>query len=508
MATFDYYLEKSGEVGYADQVFGNIVYASGLPTITNGEVVVFENGDIGQVLSVDEYVEILLLSSHQVPPGIKVTRTGEQFKIPVGDFLLGMKISPISMGPLVETVKTLHQGESRLVDAEPLSLSNREAVSEPFDTGVSAVDLVIPLGHGQRELVLGDRKTGKTRFLFQTVINQTKKGCICIYAAIGKKRGDLKDLREVMEKNNALKKMVMVYSLASDPPGLSFLTPYVAMTIAEYFRDKNHKVLVVMDDLTTHAKYWREISLLARRFPGRNSYPGDIFYIHSKLLERAGSFKKGSITCFPVAETVLGDISGYIQTNLMSMTDGHIYFDTDLFDHGRRPAINPLLSVTRVGLQTHTGLLRDLARVLTSFLVYVERMSKYVHFGSELGEEARANLELGERVIGFLEQPQDLVIPININALMLAALWAGFWRGIDKDEMRKQVRSLVEIYETNSMFKSRVDEVINAHKTFKDLVETLKRDSSVFDLAKNAMTPMTPTAEAAAKEAATLAPKQ
>lgn len=482
MATFDYCLKKTGEVGYAEQVFGNIVYATGLPNVTNGEIVVFENDDIGQTLSVSEYVEILVLSSHRVPPGIRVTRTGEQFKIPVGDFLLGMKISPISMGPLVETVKTLHQSESRLVDAEPLSLANREVVKEPFDTGVSAVDLIIPLGHGQRELVLGDRKTGKTRFLFQTVISQTRKGTICIYAAIGKKRGDIKDLREVMAKNNALRNMVLVYSLASDPPGLSFLTPYVAMTIAEYFRDRNKKVLVVLDDLTTHAKYWREISLLARRFPGRNSYPGDIFYIHSKLLERAGNFKRGSITCFPVAETVLGDISGYIQTNLMSMTDGHIFFDSDLYDHGRRPAINPLLSVTRVGLQTHSPLLRDLARVLTSFLVYVERMSRYVHFGSELGDEAKANLDLGDRVITYLEQPQDLVIPINMNVLMLAGLWAGIWRGVEKTEMRKQIREYAKMYTDNHDFAAKVDQVVISQKSFKDLVESLKRDASIFEV--------------------------
>ena len=478
MATFNYYLEKINEVGYADQVVGNIVYASGLPGVTAGEVLVFETGDIGQVLSIGEFAEVLILSAHQVPPGTRIARTGEQFKIPVGNFLLGMKISPISMGPLVETVRTLNQGQWRTVDSDPMSLSNRKAVSEPFDTGVSAVDLVVPLGHGQRELVLGDRKTGKTRFLFQTALHQTRQGTICIYAAIGKKRGDLKDINEVLEKSPYAKNMVIVHSLASDPPGLAYLTPYVAMTIGEYFRDEGKRVLVILDDLSTHAKFWREISLLARRFPGRNSYPGDIFSVHSKLLERAGSYKKGSITCLPVAETVLGDISGYIQTNLMSMTDGHLYFDSDLFDKGRRPAVNPLLSVTRVGLQTHSPLLRDLARVLTSFLVYVEKMSKYVHFGSELGDEARANLDLGEKVQAFMQQGQNTIMSINIMVGMIGGLWAGHFRGVDDEVMQSQMLELSKKYETDAAYKAKIDKLVSDHDNFKDLVTSLKRDLS------------------------------
>ena len=482
MATFDYYLEKNNEVGYADQVVGSIVYTSGLPSVTAGEVLVFETGDIGQVLSIGEFAEVLVLSAHLVPPGTRVARTGEQFKIPVGDFLLGMKISPISLGPLVETVKSLHQGQWRTVDSDPMSLSNRKVVEEPFDTGVSIVDLVVPLGHGQRELVIGDRKTGKTRFLFQTALHQTKRGTICIYAAIGKRRGDIKDINEILEKSPNAKNMVIVHSLASDPPGLIFLTPYVAMTIAEYFRDQGKKVLVILDDLTTHAKFWREISLLARRFPGRNSYPGDIFFVHSKLLERAGSYKKGTITCLPVAETVLGDISGYIQTNLMSMTDGHLYFDSDLFDKGRRPAVNPLLSVTRVGLQTHTQLLRDLARVLTSFLVYVEKMGKYVHFGSELGDEARANLDLGQKVQAFMQQGQNTLMDINIIVAMIAGLWAGHFRGVADDVMQGQMAALSKKYDTDKVYKDKIDKLVRAHDSFKELVTTLKEDMNFLEI--------------------------
>ncbi len=482
MSTFDYYLEKTGEIGYADQVIGNLVYASGLPSVSPGELVVFENGDLGSTLSLSvKEAEILTLSAQYVAPGLKVARTGQQFQVPVGNYLLGTKITPLTVNSLVDNAKKLKQIEWRMVDTDPKKLADRESVKDPFETGVSAVDLITPLGRGQRELVLGDRKTGKTRFLFQIVANHTKSGAVCVYAAIGKKRSDIAQLTESLLKEADSKKTVVVYSTASDPPGLSYLTPYVAMTIAEYFRDQGEHVLVVLDDLSTHAKYWRQISLLARRFPGRNSYPGDIFYLHSRLLERAGNFKKGSITAFPVAETVLGDISGYIQTNLMSMTDGHLFFDSDLFDQGRRPSINPLLSVTRVGLQTHSALLKDLARTLTSFLVYIERMRRYMHFGSELGEEARSNLALGDRVMTFLQQGQEEIIPIGVNIALAGALWAGVWRGVELEKMKSQTQAIVAKYGQDKSFAKSIDLLVANHSSFKDLVTTIRREGSIFD---------------------------
>ncbi len=480
MSIFDYYLEKNGEVGYADQVVGNLVYASGLPTLSPGEVVIFENDELGMALSLSpKLAEILTLSSQVALPGEKIARSGDQYKIPVGEYLLGTRITPLSVNPLVQTTKTLRGAEWRLVDVAPKGLAEREAVKEPFETGVAVVDLITPLGRGQRELVLGDRKTGKTKFLFQIAMNNIKSGAICVYAAIGKRRADVIELTEVLLNKGFSRSSVVVYSTASDPPGLSFLTPYVAMTIAEYFRDRGGNVLVFFDDLTTHAKYWRQISLLARRFPGRNSYPGDIFYLHSKLLERAGNFKKGSITAFPVAETVLGDISGYIQTNLMSMTDGHLFFDSDLFDQGRRPSINPLLSVTRVGLQAHSPLLKDLARTLTSFLVYIERMRRYMHFGSELGEEARANLALGERVMVFLQQAETEIIPIDVNIVLAASLWAGVWRRVELERMKAQMLTISVRYATDGKFKSLIDSYTKVHTSFKELVTTIKRQGGI-----------------------------
>lgn len=474
------FLEKTNEIGYADQVVGNLVYASGLPGIRMGEVVVFDNGEIGMALSIGEFVEILALSVHNISPGMSIVRTGQPFKIPVGDFLLGMLVRPLSISPLVSSVRGVKVESKRIVDVDPVGLEVRDAVTDPFDTGVTAVDLITPLGKGQRQLVLGDRKTGKSKFIVQVILNQAKMGTICIYGGVGKKKADITELKETFAGVNALDRMVLVYSYASDPPGLSFLTPYVAMTIAEYFRDQGKDVLVVLDDLSTHAKFWREISLLARRFPGRNAYPGDIYYIHSKLLERAGNFKKGSITCLPVAETVLGDISGYIQTNLMSMTDGHIFFDSEMFNQGRRPSVNPLLSVTRVGLQTHSDLIRDIARTLTSFLVYVEKMKRYTHFGAELSEEARLNLELGERVVAFLEQKEDFVIPINANVAMTAGLWAGVWRGVAIPKMKEDIKSLVGMYEKDSEYKKKVDALISRHHSFKNLIEEVKREAGLF----------------------------
>ena len=244
----------------------------------------------------------------------------------------------------------------------------------PMFTGMTLVDLMIPLGRGQRELVLGDRKTGKTQFLLQAALAQASVGTVCVYACIGKKKAEILRVKEFFAKEGILDKTVIVASSSQDSTGEIFTCPYTAMAVAEFFRDRGQDTLVLLDDMTTHAKFYREMSLLLRKFPGRDSYPGDIFHIHSKLLERSGNFvikKDGNemdvaITCLPAAETIQGDLTGYIQTNLMSMTDGHIYFDNELFFKGRRPAINPFISVTRVGYQTQTSLRKEMWAALVS----------------------------------------------------------------------------------------------------------------------------------------------
>ena len=372
MKDLNYYLDSVQEIGYVEKTTNAIIHASGLPNAKPGEIVVFENGELGQILGLtQDLIEILIFSVTPPRTGDKVARTNQFLEIPVGTELLGNVISPL--GYSLENLKNIKKPkESMQIYSNPEGILKRKTITRQLETGVSIVDLVLPIGYGQRELVIGDRKTGKTNFLLQTVITQAKKGNICVYAAIGKKMIDIKALKEFFAKNNILKNVVIVASGSEHAPGITYIVPYSAMTIAEYFRDSGKDVLLILDDLSVHAKFYREISLLGKRFPGRNSYPGDIFFRHAALLERGGNFitEKGerAITCLPVVETAQGDLSGYIQTNLMSMTDGHLYFDSDMFTKGQRPAINPFLSVTRVGRQTQTPVQRQINREVLNFL--------------------------------------------------------------------------------------------------------------------------------------------
>ena len=478
MNDFQSHLDKTGEVGFVEKTLHSIIYVRGLPNVRPSEVVFFETGEVGQVLSLTpDYAEILLLSKTSVGVGTRVARTGKLLEVEVGEHLLGKTIDPLGghsgQNPRGKTV------ESRHIDTKPPSINKRKNITRPFETGVTMVDLVIPLGRGQRELVVGDRKTEKTQFLLQTAAAQVTKGTICVYGAVAKKRMDIKMIEDFFKSRGIGKGIVIVASSSSDPAGLVFLTPYTAMTVSEYFKDKGRDVLVILDDLTEHAKYYREVTLLARRFPGRSSYPGDIFYIHSRLLERAGNFAVNkaevSITCLPVAQLVMGDLSGYIQTNLMSMTDGHIYFDRDFYSQGRRPAINPFLSVTRVGLQAQSPLFRDLSRQLTSFLVHQSRLREFMHFGAELTEATKRTLALGDRVLAFFEQTVDTIIPVNVNALLIAGLWAGRWRGVEIPKMKEQMKAFAKAYETDKQFRVKVGNLITEAKTFNDLVANVKK---------------------------------
>lgn len=478
MKDFQYYLDNIGEIGYVAQNIHSLVYVSGLPGAHPNEVVIFENAEEGLIISASrEHLEILVFGSNEIRVGSKVVRTNEHFTIGVGNGLLGRLIDPLGV-PLDQKGAT--QGlKPSLVDINPPKIVERQNIEKPLLTGVTMVDLVLPLGRGQRELVIGDRKSGKTEFLLQTVLSQARLGTVCIYAVIGQNQIDIRKLYEFFILEKIDKSTILVASGSSDSSGLIFLTPYSAMTIAEYFRDNGMDVLVVLDDMTTHARNYREISLLARRFPGRSSYPGDMFYTHAKLIERAGNFKKGSITCLPVAESVLGDLSGYIQTNLMSMTDGHIFFDIELVSQGKRPAINPFLSVTRVGHQTQTPLQRDVSREISEFLVTYERMKQFMHFGAEVGDTAKSILNLGARVDDFFNRSVNKATAINVNILIAAGLWAGIWSESKKEKYKVEMEQIVLLYETDDNYKKEVDHLMETSETFTGLVTTLRRDSRI-----------------------------
>lgn len=491
MKDFKYYLDATGEIGFVEESLHTLVYVAGLPQAKPGEVVLFEQGEVGQVLSLNqEYVEILLLSKTQVPIGSKVVRCGEPLKVTLSTSLLGKTLDSLGVPP-GRAITHKEGREDRPLEILPPGIQFRKNIEKPFETGVTWVDLVIPLGKGQRELVIGDRKTGKTPFLLQAVYSAALRGGVAVYAAIAKKALDIKMIEDFFKKVKIVDNTVIVATSSGDPPGLVYLTPYTAMTVAEYFRDLGREVLIVLDDLTAHAKYYREITLLARRFPGRSSYPGDMFYAHSRLLERAGNFeiegeeegkrvkKEVAITALPVAELILGDLSGYIQTNLMAMTDGHIYFDIDRYNQGRRPPINPFLSVTRVGRQAQSPLLRNLSSTLTSFLLRLEDLRQFMQFGAELTEKTKKDLALGNRLEAFFDQSQDTAIPLAVNVVVLAALWGNFWSEKDIPTFKSDMEKIITAFNKDERFRTKINNLIRNIETFKELVEFVTQNESV-----------------------------
>lgn len=481
---FKKYLETIGEVGYVEELINSVAYVSGLPKVTINEVLIFEDGGVGYVLSIDEeMIEVLIFSRSKITVGSRVARTGEYLKVRLGTDLLGKRLD--GLGNIVSDGEGAKLPDVRLVDSSPLPIMSRTTLTKPLETGVSVVDLVVPIAKGQRELIIGDRNTGKTSFLTQVILNQARRGTICIYCAIGKKRVAIKRFEEGFKEKGIWPTSIIIAASASETAATIYITPYTAMTIAEYFRDQGKDVLLILDDMTTHAKYYREISLLTRRFPGRNSYPGDIFFVHSKLIERAGSFEKATITCLPVAESTLGDLSGYVQTNLMSMTDGHIYLDSDMMSEGRFPPVNPFLSVTRVGLQAQSPLFRDISRNLTTFLVAFEKLKAYMHFGAELTETVRKTLIFGERVENFFSQSSQVLRPAILSGFLLACIWADIWRDLSLADLEKKIIYLTQLYESDNGFHLRIDELIGTNTQFATLVQSIRENQEKIFLAQN-----------------------
>lgn len=474
---FQNYLTTIGEIGFVERVVSSLIYAEGLPAVRDQEMVIFETGDIGQVVGFNENaVEIVGFSKNIPRVGTKLVRTGRLIEIPVGREILGSIINPL--GHSLYTEKPVYPKETRPYDNIPLGIGERSTIKKPCESGIAMVDLMIPLGRGQRELIIGDQKTGKSSFLLDVISYQVSHGSIGVYAVIGKGQTVIRHIEEELKDRGVFERTVLVASSGDDSAGMIFLTPYAAMTIAEYFRDLDQDVVLVLDDLSTHAKVYREISLLGRKFPGRNSYPGDIFYTHARLLERAGNFvRQGgevSITCFPVVETVDGDMSGYIQTNIMSMTDGHIFFDRNLFAAGRRPAINPFLSVTRVGRQTQTPLRHEIGRTLTTFLREADKLHTFASFGAELGEHIRRTLFKEDKILKFFDQATSEVIPTNVQILLCGILWGELWNDKTNQEFRGSIKKIVSSYILHNEFKKRVDILVAGCRSLKDLVDSIK----------------------------------
>ena len=480
-ASYEQYLKKTGEFGFVREVSSQILFIEGLPNIPINELVCFEDDSFGVVTSLSpKYVEVLSLSEGTVSVGSKVTRSLEFLYLPVGDGFLGNSIDALG-NPLYDNVPITDVSDHRLLDSVASGISNRVKITEPLETGVTSVDLMVPLGKGQRELIIGDRKIGKTAFLFQTMLSQAKKGTIVIYAAIGKQRVAIKQIEYFVEKAKIKDKVVIVASSASDPLGYIYLSPYAAMTMAEYFRDTGRDVLLILDDLTTHARYYREMSLIARKFPGREAYPGDIFYAHARLLERGGLFKVGNsnvaITCLPVAETVEGDISGYIQTNLMSITDGHVFFDSDLFKQGHRPPINYFMSVTRVGRQTQSKLRWGANRELISFFTLFNKTQNFVHFGAELNEGIKFTLQMGEKLSLFFNQSMGEIVPLKIQILFYGLIWVDVFGPDEFDKLISLMTKASTLYGTDTEFTQKIDSLVIEKEEFNTLLSKIRSQS-------------------------------
>jgi F-type H+-transporting ATPase subunit alpha len=474
MDIFNQLLRTTGEYGIAYQVSHPIVFIEGLPTVKTHEVILFETGQKAEVFAITRgKIEARVFSHEPITVGTKVTKTNTFLSVPVGPELLGQTIDPLG-DPLDPAATFIKPKTYRDLDAKPVGISGRQKITHHLTTGIALLDLLIPLGRGQRELIIGDRKTGKTSLLLTTIKNQIHEGVIAIYAAIAKKKSDIKRIQEFLVQEKLMDRTIIVATSSYDSPSLIYQTPYAGMAIAEYFRDLGQHTILILDDLSTHAKFYRELSLLARRFPGRDSYPGDVFYIHSKLLERAGNFKhpthgEVSITCLPVIEIVEGDFTGYISTNVMGITDGHIFLDSNIYYQGQRPAVNIPLSVTRVGRQTVDKLTRDVNKTLTAFLADFEKLQNLSHFGQELTDDVKKQLRIGELVNKFFNQPYQLTIPLTVQLVILSMILQNI---IDtKEALDKAKKGLISAF-LNEQSKKYFTELVVADnlKTFNEKV--------------------------------------
>ncbi|MCW1643029.1 F0F1 ATP synthase subunit alpha, partial [Campylobacter jejuni] len=405
---FDLNLEIE-ETGKIISVADGVAKVYGLKNIMAGEMVEFENGDKGMALNLEESsVGIVILGKGEgLKEGASVKRLKKLLKVPVGEALIGRVVN--ALGEPIDAKGVINANEYRFVEEKAKGIMARKSVHEPLHTGIKAIDALVPIGRGQRELIIGDRQTGKTTVAVDTIISQRGQGVICIYVAIGQKQSTVAQVVKRLEEHGAMEYTIVVNAGASDPAALQYLAPYTGVTMGEFFRDNAKHALIVYDDLSKHAVAYREMSLILRRPPGREAYPGDVFYLHSRLLERASKLNDelgaGSLTALPIIETQAGDVSAYIPTNVISITDGQIFLETDLFNSGIRPAINVGLSVSRVGGAAQIKATKQVSGTLRLDLAQYRELQAFAQFASDLDEASRKQLERGQRMVELLKQP-------------------------------------------------------------------------------------------------------
>ncbi|MFZ1721180.1 MAG: hypothetical protein WAU07_01620, partial [Microgenomates group bacterium] len=363
----------------------------------------------------------------------------------------------------------------------PPPLPKRALITKQLATGFALTDLMLPLGHGQRELLAGDRKSGKSAFVRRLAATQARNGTKVVYALIGKKVAELKETYNYLQQSGVINDTVIIATSARDAVSTIALTPFVAMTVAEALKDQGHDVLVILDQLSTHAEFYRELSLLARRFPGRDSYPGDIFYVHAQLLERAGCFihptdpnKSVSITCLPIARTTNSDVTDYITSNLISITDGHLLFETKLYSQGQQPAINTALSVTRVGKQTQTPLLRDINHVLTSFMSQYKKARGLTHLASEVSGETQDMLKKGSVILDFFSEIDEVNLPSEVQQIMVGMIWSGWFNQSHRAELHASRFKLSSAYQNDQNIAQKLDSIVANNERFDTFVSAVQ----------------------------------
>jgi len=470
-------VEETGKViSFGD----GVAKVYGLNNVMAGEMVEFETGERGMALNLEESsVGIVVLGKGEgIKEGTSVKRLGRLLKVPVGENIVGRVVN--ALGDPIDGKGPIEATEYRFVERKAPGIMARKSVHEPLQTGIKAIDALVPIGRGQRELIIGDRQTGKTTVAVDTIINQKGQDVICIYVAIGQKQSTVAQVVKKLEEHGAMDYTIVVNASASESATLQFLAPYCGVTMGEYFRDNGRHALIIYDDLSKHAVAYREMSLILRRPPGREAYPGDVFYIHSRLLERAAKLNDelgaGSLTALPIIETQAGDVSAYIPTNVISITDGQIFLETDLFNSGIRPAINVGLSVSRVGGAAQIKAIKQVSGTLRLDLAQYRELQAFAQFASDLDESSRKQLERGQRMVEVLKQPPYSPLPVEKQVVIIYAGANGYLDDIPVKEITKFEAELYPFIE------AKYPEILEQIRSKK------KIDDEIEDLLKKALT--------------------
>ncbi len=473
---FDREVEVS-EMGTIISVGDGIARIYGLDNAMAGELLEFPGDTMGMVLNLEEgnVGAAILGEGHHIKEGDTVKRTGRIVEVPVGEELIGRVVNGI--GQAIDGGAAIATGKTSQVEVKAPGIVTRKSVHEPLQTGLKAVDAMVPIGRGQRELIIGDRQTGKTALAIDTIINQKGQDIVCIYVAIGQKCSTVAQVVDKLRQHGAMDYTMVVSASASDPAPLQFIAPYTGVTMGEYFRDNGKHALIVYDDLSKHAVAYRQLSLLLRRPPGREAFPGDVFYLHSRLLERAAKLTDelggGSLTALPIIETQAGDVSAYIPTNVISITDGQIFLETDLFYSGVRPAINVGLSVSRVGGNAQVKAMKQVAGTLRLALAQYREMAAFAQFGSDLDVETQKQLHRGARLVEILKQPQYQPLSVEKQALIIFAANNGYIDDYPLGAMRRYEEELYNF--VDNRHPEILDQVREKKAIDSDLQELIKR---------------------------------